>query len=192
MPEYQNNNFELDAFSSIGADTLDRPLPKLVPNNPTSSETAFRIGLYFLISNVITISLTVLPVLVKFPDILQGIDRKDWYGVDDLFRLWEPIFVAPFQLLILLESKYFLNSGESAQSHISTWRTIGLTVWFAFGLAIYQQGAGFHSASNLIKNSIVTLRQKPGAVQAYPIIEEIYSWTRDIWQHIISHYMVFH
>jgi hypothetical protein len=172
------SNMELDAFSNITDDTLDRPLPRNNVSKLSCPETAYRIGCYFLLANLITMFFTIIPVLVELPDIYLGVDKRDWYGIDDLFRLAEPLLVAPVQFLILIESLEYTKT------------KVLITIWFAIGMGIYQQGAGFHSASNMIKHAIESVRNIPGAVDRYPIIEEIFDWTRDVWQHIISHYMV--
>jgi hypothetical protein len=184
------SNMDLDAFSSITNDTLDKPLPTTHATPQTSIPIATRIGWLFLLSNSITIIFTALPVLIEMPDLLQGVDRRDWYGVDDIFRLLEPILVAPVQFMILLESQYYIGKAMNPIQPINSKRTALLTLWFTLGMAIYQQGAGFHSAANMIKNAIETVRDKPNALTLYPVIREIHSWTRDLWQHIISHYMV--
>ena len=41
----------------------------------------------------------------------------------------------------------------------------------------------------MFKHSIDTLRDDPNAVDAYPIIDDIHSWMRNDWEHLISHYM---
>ncbi|KAI8917404.1 hypothetical protein BC831DRAFT_142705 [Entophlyctis helioformis] len=55
--------------------------------------------------------------------------------------------------------------------------------------ALYQQGAGFHSAANMFKHAIETVLEEPKAAELYPILVDIKSWMRDTWEHIISHYM---
>ena len=55
-------------------------------------------------------------------------------------------------------------------------------------LANQSLGAGFHSASNMLKNAFETLLTT-SAPATYPIIKEIYIWTRDTWEHLISHYL---
>jgi len=61
---------------------------------------------------------------------------------------------------------------------------------FMISAAIYQQGAGFHSAANMFKHPVEeVITVHPEAATAYPELKEIYSWMRDLWEHKISHYM---
>lgn len=65
-----------------------------------------------------------------------------------------------------------------------------VAILFMISAAIYQQGAGFHSASNMFKHPVADFKdQNPDPVAQYPFITELYVWLRDTWEHIISHYM---
>jgi hypothetical protein len=136
----------------------------------------------FLASNVFTVVLTALPVVRSDT---SGTDFNGpyptWYGLNDLLRLLEPLISLPLQLWLLVESKCFLGQSNP----------LGVSLVFAFGLAMYQQGAGFHSAAVMFKKSTVTLKSLPAGsfnAAASQIIADTYSWERDMWEHNISHY----
>ena len=142
------------------------------------------IGILFLLSNIFVVILTIIPVVVKTSPISNP-PYPSWYGSNDVLRLLEPIIALPLQLLLLLQAPIFTTNINREGALLKYF----LVTVFAACAAVYQQGAGFHSASILFKSSIVTLRNQDGAVAAYPIIEEIYDWMRNEWEHLIAHYM---
>jgi hypothetical protein len=59
---------------------------------------------------------------------------------------------------------------------------------YSFCAAVYGQGAGFHSASNMFKNALrQVLRRNPNANVSE--LQQLVNWMRDEWEHLISHYM---
>lgn len=139
------------------------------------------LGFLFLLSSLFVIVLTVIPVVVSLPT-LPSSPYPRWYGVNDIIRLLEPIIALPFQLLIFLHAEDKLNKMSAGK------KTIVVT-FFAVFVAIYQQGAGFHSAATMFKNSIVTLKNQDNSTTLFPIITEIYQWQRDTWEHRVAHYI---
>jgi hypothetical protein len=153
------------------------------PISSNDVQSATYIGLLFLISNLLTILLTAIPVLFTFPDFIREPYRTEWYGLADVFRLLEPMVVIPFQILLFIESRILKEYSLSKKYvfHIC---------FFSFCIGLYQQGAGFHSASNMFKHSINTVIQDfPSSSISYPILLDVKSWMRDTWEHYISHYM---
>lgn len=55
-----------------------------------------------------------------------------------------------------------------------------------FSAAVYVQGAGFHSASAMFKQPVKALLQLRPDVTG---LSDIYTWMRDAWEHIYSHYL---
>jgi hypothetical protein len=133
-----------------------------------------------LTSSVWTIIMTAVPVLVKNSGELGG-PYVGWFVGDDVIRLLEPIVSLPLQLALLVESKCF--SADSSPT--------GVLVAFAFGAAIYQQGAGYHSAATMFKHAVDTLRQTPNATTAVgaQIAADMRYWMSETWAHWIAHYM---
>ena len=125
----------------------------------------------FAIYYTISFCLIVIPVLNSKTAGFGPSPYKDWYGVNDLLRLWEPFFSSPFQLFIFYAGSQYLPI-----SYLNM-------AWFAFANALYQQGAGFHSGAILFKNSLESLTWTNPSVTG-----DIYFWTRTTWEHAISHY----
>lgn len=139
------------------------------------------LGRLFLASNLLAFILTVIPVVAEFGDVPSS-PHDNWYVYNDIFRLIEPIVAMPFQVLILCETNIF------GPFHTQTRGNLALLVMFCISAALYQQGAGFHSASNMFKHAVESVRT-PESVAAYPLIEDVYDWIRDLWEHLVSHYM---
>ncbi|KAL2919728.1 hypothetical protein HK105_200642 [Polyrhizophydium stewartii] len=146
---------------------------------PHAQQSPVYLGGLLLGSNLVTLVFTVFPVLVTLPDI----DKRGWYVGDDVVRLLEPIVSLPFQLLILLESRIFTQRPMSSASRTAL-------IAFLVSAAIYQQGAGFHSASNMFKHAVQTaIAEGTAGTPQYQLLLDIKSWIRDTWEHLISHYM---
>ena len=142
---------------------------------PTQQQ-ASRLGTLFLFSNLFVIILTIIPVIANLPD-LKG-PYTGWYTGNDILRLLEPIIALPFQLFILLASPLYQNQIHSKQASL-------VLVCFAIAAGLYQQGAGFHSAANMFKHSAETVKD----TLAIQVAQDSYDWMRDVWEHLISHYM---
>ncbi|KAI9009561.1 hypothetical protein BC832DRAFT_551776 [Gaertneriomyces semiglobifer] len=154
----------------------DSLLPDLSPPGPPPPNTR-RILSLLLALNLCTFLLTLVPVVVELPGI-----RPPWYVGNDVLRLLEPIIALPLYLAILIESRVF--AGE-----LSRHTYIVLTL-FAISAALYQQGAGFHSASNMFKHPFRDFMDShPDLVDEYPFFSEFLLWVRNTWQKDISHYM---
>ncbi len=135
-------------------------------------ESCFRLGILFLLNNTLSLIFLVVPVLAELPSIPSK--GADWYGVEDIMRLLEPIIHLPLILLI------FAHKGNLHSP---------LLILFGISAAIYQQGSGFHSAANMFKHSVEALAKDAAVVAQYPAIRDVYSWMRDDWEHLIAHYM---
>ena len=58
-------------------------------------------------------------------------------------------------------------------------------VMWALGAALYEQGAGFHSASCMFKNALETF-PKSAHDDFY---DDLFYYMRTFWQHIVGHYL---
>ncbi|KAI8910882.1 hypothetical protein EDD86DRAFT_173192, partial [Gorgonomyces haynaldii] len=149
-----------------------------IEDQPISNQSNLdRLCLLFSLSSFFQIILTIVPVLAELPDFTAP--YPGWYGLADLIRLLEPIVALPLHLLLFTDMLKYLNPSER----------LWMTVLFGVSVALYQQGAGFHSASNMFKHSVETLSKNATAAQQYPQLVDIYQWMRDEWEHLISHYM---
>jgi hypothetical protein len=128
-----------------------------------------------LFSNLWTLLLTVLPVVVEIQPKNYYAHHPDWYSGADIMRFIEPIGGLPLNVWILYKSGIF-----QAPLHKTKW--IPLCIFF-FGAAIYQQGAGFHSASAMFKNAVETLPAQDDQVN------DLHYYMRTVWEHEVSHYL---
>jgi UDP-N-acetylmuramyl pentapeptide phosphotransferase/UDP-N-acetylglucosamine-1-phosphate transferase len=132
MNRSRRNDEEVSEFSE---DTMDRPIPQNdVSFYHKQKQKAKRLGVLFLLSNIFVLILTALPVLMKFPDIYVEELRKDWFGIDDLIRMAEPLIALILQLLIFLESAVFNH--YSISEGFESEAIIVVTV-FAFSASLY-------------------------------------------------------
>ncbi|KAJ3298015.1 hypothetical protein HK104_011239 [Borealophlyctis nickersoniae] len=164
----------------------DRNIPRDHSTDPLWSTARLapsrrRVLALLLAANAVTFIFTLVPVLVN----MKGFYRGEWYGGNDIIRLLEPIVVLPINFAILYESGIF--AGHPSEKRREPIVVAALFMIFA---AIYQQGAGFHSAANMFKHSVEQFAEDhPEVAAQYPDLKDIYSWMRDTWEHVISHYM---
>lgn len=88
-----------------------------------------RVLLVLLCSNAAALILVGIPLFADLPDIAAG-----YYSGDDLLRLAEPLVTLPLQLALLAESRILVDFPSQ--------RSLAVVLVFAFGAALYQQGAG--------------------------------------------------
>ena len=96
------------------------------------------------------------------------------FGLSDLLRILDPFI--NFPLLYLL-----FTSARPAPS--TTLMTL-----FALSSVLFIFGSTSHTMSALLKHSIQEIRVAEGASEI-PAVEAAYDYTRNVWEHIISHYM---
>lgn len=137
---------------------------ELLQSQSEKNQTSFYLLSLFLGINIVTLMLTVLPVLVTLPSISSF---NSYYSLNDVIRLLEPIVILTLHLLLF---------SATQTSNI-------LKVAFGLSMALYQQGAGFHSSSNMFKNLV------RNTLESTPDVAQIIWIMRDEWEHIISHYM---
>lgn len=152
---------------------------------PTPKDKDLTIGKLILSINVITIILTFLPVLLDFPSIY----RQEWFGVADLIRLLEPLLILPLNLAVFLQG----ISEPVILERKSTKLNVGLIIWFGISAALYQQGAGYHSGAAMFKQVFRNIKDEVALKVADADINKLaldaYDYSREVWEHTISHYM---
>jgi hypothetical protein len=129
----------------------------------------------FLASYLWTLILTGVPLAFTVGPVTYYANHPDWYTGDDVMRFLEPVGGMLFNFMILYKSGVFKKELDWTE-----------TVWvmmFFLGAALYEQGAGFHSASNMFKNAMQTIDYDDRDMT------DLYFWMRTIWEHIISHYI---
>ena len=96
------------------------------------------------------------------------------FGLNDLLRIVDPFI--NFPLLYLL----FTSARPTPSKTVM--------ILFAFSSTLYIFGSTAHTMSALLKHSIEAIRESAGASEI-PAVEAAYDYTRNIWEHIIGHYM---
>ena len=96
------------------------------------------------------------------------------FGLNDLLRILDPFINFPILYLLF-------SSARPAPSKT-------LTILFALSSVLFIFGSTAHTMSTLLKHSIeqIKLAQGPSEI---PAVEEAYDYTRNVWEHIVSHYM---
>lgn len=151
-----------------------------IHNYPIESNVPYRtILLIILISNLWTLILTLVPVIANVGPDNYYAHHPGWYTGDDVIRFIEPIGGTPLNFLVLYKSGIFYNDEDGKLTN----RTVACLTIFFLGLAIYGQGAGFHSAANMFKNALETLPAQDDQVQ------DLHYYMQTIWEHDTGHYL---
>ena len=123
------------------------------------------------LSSTFFLLFVLLPVVI--PDERTQFDFPR-FGLNDLLRILDPF--VNFPILYLL-----FTSARPAPSKT-------LSILFAFSSVLFIFGSTAHTMSTLLKHSIEQIRLAQGPVKI-PAVEEAYDYTRDVWEHVVSHYM---
>ncbi|KAI8803723.1 hypothetical protein BJ742DRAFT_489663 [Cladochytrium replicatum] len=153
--------------------------PALSSDAPGSSTARPLIVMSLILTtNILTLVLTVIPVVTDLGPII----KPSYYHGDDIIRLLEPLITLPLVLLILVHSNVFSSASPPNRS------TVVFALLFAFGAAIYQQGAAFHSAAAMFKHPVADyVKQNPDSPD-FEYWNDFYVWIRTTWEHVIAHY----
>lgn len=145
-------------------------------NNNDNNINYKQIFCYYLLTLLWTLLLTAIPIFANLPPKNYYPNHPGWYTGNDLMRLLEPIGGVPLNFLVFHSSGIFTRD-------LSVENMICIYV-FIFATAVYGQGAGFHSASNMFKNSLNTIwnghDDALGNLNYYMYI---------VWEHEAGHYM---
>jgi hypothetical protein len=112
-----------------------------------------------------------LPVVI--PDDRTQIDFPR-FGLNDLLRILDPFINFPILYLLF-------TSARPAPSNT-------MMILFALSSVLFIFGSTAHTMSAMIKHSIEQIMVAEGASQI-PAVGAAYDYTRNIWEHIIGHYM---
>ena len=123
------------------------------------------------LSSTSFLTFILLPVVI--PDKQTQFDFPR-FGLNDLLRILDPF--VNFPILYLL-----FTSARPAPSKT-------LTILFMLSSVLFIFGSTAHTMSALLKHSIEQIKLAGGASKI-PAVEEAYDYTRNVWEHIVSHYM---
>ena len=146
---------------------------------PIDSTAPYRQILFvILIANLWTLVLTTVPVIANLGPNDYYAHHPNWYAGNDVMRFIEPIGGTILQFFVLFQSGIFKENMNT-----SSMICVGV---FMFGLALYGQGAGFHSSSNMFKNALETIITNDDDNSD---LHDLWFYMRVIWEHAISHYL---
>lgn len=136
--------------------------------------------------------MTFIPVIAQIPPSYYS-GHPQWYTGNDVMRFIEPIGGTTIHFALFFESGIFCSFSDNVKSNFGwndstklDWRSRFCIFLFIVGAAVYGQGAGFHSASNLFKND---LRLTVLAAHDDQPAKALLYWMRTVWEHEISHYL---
>mmetsp|Transcript_22376 Transcript_22376/g.37425 ORF Transcript_22376/g.37425 Transcript_22376/m.37425 type:complete len:336 (-) Transcript_22376:180-1187(-) len=135
--------------------------------------------LYFLVANLWTLVMTGIPVITEVGPDTYYENHPNWYTGDDVIRFMEPMGGSLLNALVLYKSGIFRSEGKDFGAS-----TLVCISFFIFGLALYGQGAGFHSAAAMFKNSLETLQNVDD-----DRLDSLHYYMRTVWEHGVSHYL---
>ena len=123
------------------------------------------------------LSSTFFLLLVLLPVVIPE-DRTQFdfprFGLDDLLRILDPFINFPILYLLFASAR---------PTPSKTW-----TILFALSSVLYIFGSTAHTMSTLLKRSIAQIMAAKGAARI-PAAEAAYDYTRNVWEHVVSHYM---
>ncbi|CAO3588894.1 unnamed protein product [Absidia cylindrospora] len=127
---------------------------------------------------------TVVPVVADIPYIVPS-----WFSGDTLWRLFDPLFTLPLNLFVMTRATAIMTGGHSNYCGALSEQSVAWLFW-CLGAGIFVQGHGIHTAAAMFKHPVQDFNlAHPELVSQYPILQQIYSYMRDLWEHVIAHYM---
>lgn len=164
-------------FSGLGSNFSEA----FIDQYPLDSTVPYRSLLFVIfLSNLWTLVLTIVPVMVSIPPNNYYTGHDDWYTGSDVVRLLEPIGGTVFNFVIFYRSGIFKSVDHSSHN-----RTCVLI--FLLGLGIYGQGAGLHTGATMIKSALKTFDDD--TITNNGDFEDLLYYVRTTWEHIVSHYL---
>ncbi|KAI9274917.1 hypothetical protein EDC94DRAFT_666554 [Helicostylum pulchrum] len=141
-----------------------------------------RLAWLLLATSLSILIMTAVPVLFDIPNI------SPWFTGDALFRFFDPIITLPLNLFIITRADVMTSGRSNYWGPLSEASVVWL-LW-TFGAALFVQFHGVHTASALFKHPIQDFNlAHPELVVQYPVLHEMYSNMRDLWEHYIAHYL---
>jgi hypothetical protein len=172
---------ERDKELVIGFQSTGNEVAEVVGNQAVirfGDKYYFDLFALFFWSCLWTLLMTTIPVMATLQPNDYYAHHPNWYTGDDVARFLEPIGGFLFNFYILTRSSILKDPERMSYGEV-------LIFIFFLGSAIYGQGAGFHSASNMFKNgfeSILTIHDDD-------VAKDFNYWLRNTWEHDVSHYV---
>lgn len=155
-----------------------------------------RVVFMLFLSTIWTLVLTVVPVLSSVGPNNYYLPDRDWYTGSDVMRFVEPVGGLLLNCIVLYQAPVFHINNTQIESPGAGdflglpehWLLLSI---FAIALAVYQQGAGFHSASNMFKNALATIIDPDNNddIAYNGKLHTLYFYMRTVWEHDVSHYL---
>ncbi|CEG63112.1 hypothetical protein RMATCC62417_00314 [Rhizopus microsporus] len=142
-----------------------------------------RLAWLLLVTSFFILIWTVIPVVTDMGYITP------WFPGDSLWRLFDPVITLPLSLFVMTRADVMNTGGRPHFCGPLSERSVAWLLW-SIGAGIYVQGHGIHLAAAMFKHPVQNFNlAHPELVAQYPVLEEIYSNMRDLWEHVIAHYM---
>jgi hypothetical protein len=167
----------LFSVMDIGFDGVDTQLVQSIAPADKSNTLYISATLEILLATVWTLFLTTIPVIANIGPDNYYANHPKWFTGNDVMRFIEPLGGALLNFLVF-QSSGITRKAQSLSSDICIYS-------FVFGLAFYVQGAGFHSASNMFKNSLETIQDEHDDTY----YDSLHYYMRNVWEHAVSHYV---
>jgi hypothetical protein len=179
-----NDTREDKDIAAEGTAGINGSLSTTIPFAVADHSDQFYLDLFalYLASNLWTLLMTGIPLLANLGPDTYYPHHPGWYTGNDVARLLEPIGGFLYNFYIFKRSGIFLVSSTS--TYKLTYAEPLIFIFF-LGSAIYGQGAGFHSASNLFKNAFETIL----AIHNDDLGKDYEYWLRTVWEHETGHYL---
>lgn len=158
-------------------------LDELLAHQHVSEHDVRNLLILVFVSNLWTFFMTIIPVVTQVGPQTYYEGHRSWYTGNDVIRFLEPIGGLPLNFVILWKSGIFRDNISSG--------AIACVLLFLFGAALYEQGAGFHSCSNMIKNAVETIivDDDTNVPLQNNELENLYYYLKTVWEHAVSHYL---
>jgi len=191
--DYVRSAIDVLSINRMSDDVVNNVKDYSYKSGPNSNNDYKILYIIFACNFLWTLLMTGLPVVFNLKPLTYYHPREsftppqgtsDWYTCSDVIRLVEPLVGLPFQLALFICSGVFEHWDKSINCKI-------LILLWVFSASIYEQGAGFHSASNMYKNALESYNLKGlGNDGTYddPFVP-LYYYMRTVWEHNYSHYM---
>jgi hypothetical protein len=138
---------------------------------PTPPPSRTKVLSLISLSSTFLLAFIVLPVVIPDEKTYFSFPR---YGLNDLLRTLDPFINFPIIYLI------FVSSRPAASMLVS--------FLFAISTAIYITGSVAHTTSAMFKHSVEEI-QNSLAPTTVASVTETYDYIRNVWEHIVGHYL---
>jgi hypothetical protein len=142
---------------------------------------------------IVLLIFVVLPIIIDAPYY-----SYPWLNSGDVWKIVDPLFTLPVYYFILENAMMYHNPRDTVKllrkmpRFLWISRRTLLKLIFVIAMGVYVEGHGLHTAATIFKDPVKVAAQNLQQSQGTPTtppLEEIYSYIRDKWQHVYSHYI---